>query len=147
MKIDYIDNDKYIVYLNKSYYIFNKDTINDCLFKILKRIRKEYNIDLYATFNVECYINDNYGIILYINKDNDPFLRYKEKINTNIKFHDKSKFLYEVDDYFIKDKIKCNMYLYKSKYYMDLKDDYFNICEHIKKIIFGEKVLIIMNNS
>lgn len=147
MKIDYIDNDKYIVYLNKSYYVFNKDTINNCLFKVLKRIKKEYNIDVYSTFDIECYINDNYGVILNINRNTDPFMKYREKIDTNINYYYKSKFLYEVDDYFIKDKIKCNIYLYKNKYYIDLKDNYFNICEHVKKIIFGDKVSIIINNS
>ena len=147
MKIDYVDNDKYIVYLNKSYYIFNKESINECLFKILKIIKKECKIDLYSTFNVECYINDNYGVILSIKKVNDPFLKYNEKINTNVKFYYKAKFLYEIEDYFIKNRVKCKIYLYKNKYYLELEDEYILICEYIKKIIFGEKVLSIINNS
>ena len=147
MKIEYINNNEYIVYLNKYYYCFNKDTIDRYLNKIFKRIKKEYNIDIYSTFNVRCYINNIYGVILNIKRDNDPFLKYKEKTNTNIVFYYDSTFLYEISDYFIKDKLDCNVYKYDDKYYIELKKDNFNICEHINKIIFGDRVLKIINNS
>lgn len=147
MKIDYINNYEYTIYLNKYYYTFDKDTIEKCIFKVLKRLKKEYNIDIYSTFNIKCYINDYYGIILNIIKETDPFLKYKEKTNTNIKYYEKSIFLFEIDDYFLKNKLKCKVYMYNKKHYIELMDDYFNICEHINNIVFGDKILKIINND
>lgn len=144
MKIEYINNYEYIAYLSKYYYNFNKDTLEDCIYKILKRLKKEYNVDIYSTFNIKCYINDNYGIILGIRKDNDPFLKYKDKPNLNIKYYN-SMFLYEIDNYFIKDKLDCNIYRYDKKYYIDNIN--INILEHINKIIFGDEVLKIINSN
>lgn len=146
MKIECINSNEYIVYLNKYYYSFNKETIDKCLNKIFRKLKKEYNVDIYSTFNIKCYINDYYGLILNIRKDNDPFLKYREKTNTNIVFYYNTLVLYEISDYFIKDKLECKIYKYNNKYYIELKEDYFNICEHINKIIFGDKVLKIVNS-
>ena len=101
MKIEYVSDDEFIIYLNKLYYTFDKSTIESVLTKILKRIKKIYDIELFSTFNVECYINSNYGVILKINREYDPFNLYSKKTNLNVKFYDNSVFLYEIDNYFI----------------------------------------------
>ncbi len=145
MKIKYVDDENFIVYINKYYYKYDKNTIRECITKALKRIKKIYNINPYLTFNIDCYIYDNYGIILNIKIDKDPFYKYLSKTSTNIKYYYNSIFLFEVEDYFLKDKIKCNVYIYNKKYYLELKEDYSLICEHIIDIVFGEKYKIIKN--
>ena len=132
MKIEYIDN-KYVVYLNKYYYEFDKNTINNCIFKILKKLKKIYNIEIYSTFNIECYISNVYGIVLEIKKEYDPFSKYAKNTDININYH-YNKFLFEVSDYFIKDKLNCNIYIYNSKYYIDIYNDY--ISEYITDIVY-----------
>ena len=129
--------------MNKYYYTFDKSTIEDCLSKILRRLKKVYNIEVYSIFNVDCYINENYGIILVIKREYDPFSMYSKKTNLNIKFYDKSLFLYEIDDYFIKDKIDCNIYIYKNNIYIDTKN-VFNIIEHVNNILYGDSVLKVL---
>ncbi len=143
MKIDYVCDDKFIVYLNKLYYSFDKSTIDVCLGKIIKRLKKKYDIEIYSNFNVECYINDNYGIILVIKKEYDPFSLYSKKTNINIKFYKDALFLYEIDDYFLKEKFKeSSIYIYKNKLYIDIKNsNIFYILEHIKSILFGNNAL------
>jgi len=141
MKIEYINSDKYIIYLNNYYYHFDKSTIEKTIDKVLKILKKKYNFDLYCIFNIDCYICGSYGIILVLKKEFDPFIKYSKKTNINIDFYD-DNFLFEVDDYFIKDKIDCDIYKYKDKYYLDLKgNDYLPISEHINKIIFGNDTL------
>lgn len=140
MKIVYINNDKFVVYLNKYYYEFDKNTINECITSVLKRLKKEYNVEVYSIFNIDCYINDNYGIILVIKREYDPFSMYSKKTNLNIKFYDKSLFLYELEDYFIKDKIECSIYIYNNKIYVDTKD-IFSIIEHVNNILYGRDVI------
>lgn len=141
MKIEYVSNDEFIIYLNKLYYTFDKSTIESILTKILKRLKKIYNIEVFSTFNVECYVNNNYGVILKINREYDPFNLYSKKTNLNVKFNDNSVFLYEIDNYFIDGK----KYIYKNKIYIDT-DNVDDILEHINNIVYGDKALRIMNS-
>ncbi len=129
MKIDYINNDEYIVYVNKLYYIFDKNNIDNILKKILKRLKKIYDIQIYSTFNVECYIDDNYGIVLEIKREYDPFNLYSKKTDLNINYN-YTMFLYEVDDYFINSN---NKYIYNNKIYIDNYK-----CEHVLNIIYKD---------
>lgn len=129
MKIDYINNDEYIVYVNKLYYIFDKNNIDNILKKILKRLKKIYDIQIYSTFNVECYIDDNYGIVLEIKREYDPFNLYSKKTDLNINYN-YTMFLYEVDDYFINSN---NKYIYNNKIYIDNYK-----CEHVLNFIYKD---------
>lgn len=141
MKIEYVSNDEFIIYLNKLYYTFDKSTIESILTKIIKRLKKMYNTQVFSTFNVECYTNKSYGVILKINREYDPFNLYSKKTNLNVKFYDNSVFLYEIDNYFIEGK----KYIYKNKIYIDT-DNVDDILEHINSIIYGDLVLKIINN-
>lgn len=141
MKIEYVSDDEFIIYLNKLYYVFDKSTIENILIKILKRLKKMYNIEVFSTFNVDCYINNNYGVILKINREYDPFNLYSKKTNLNIKFYDNSIFLYEIDNYFMEGK----KYIYKNKIYIDT-NNVDNILEHINDIVYGDMALRILNS-
>lgn len=141
MKIEYVSDDEFVIYLNKLYYTFDKNSIESILTKILKRVKKMYDIEIFSTFNVECYINTNYGVILKINREYDPFNLYSKKTDLNVKFYDNSMFLYEVDNYFIDGK----KYIYKGKIYIDT-NKVNNILEHINNIIYGDRVLKIINS-
>lgn len=149
MKIECVNNEKFIIYLNKLYYAFDKSTIESCLSKIIKKLKKLYNIEIYSIFNVECYINDNYGLILVIEREYNPLNLYSKKTDLNIKFYYNSLFLYEIDDYFLKDKLDdASIYMNNKKIYIDIKDNnIIKILEHIKNILFKDDVLKILNNS
>ena len=149
MKTEIVNNDKFIIYLNKLYYTFDKSSIESCLYKILKRLKKIYNVEVYSTFNVECYINDNYGVILVIEREYDPFNLYSKKTDLNVKFYDNSLFLYEIDDYFIRNKFNnIDTYIYNNKIYVDLKDNnVISIIEHTKNILFGDMVLKVISDG
>lgn len=149
MKIEYVNNGKFIIYLNKLYYTFDKSTIESCLSKIIKKLKKLYNIEIYSIFNVECYINDNYGSILVIEREYNPLNLYSKKTDLNIRFYYNSLFLYQIDDYFLKDKLNdVSIYMNNNKIYIDIKDNnIIIILEHIKNILFKDDVLKILNNS
>ena len=145
MKIKYINDDKYIIFACKEYYKFDKNTIDKFINKMLKRINRTYDIDICYKFDIKCYIS-NYGIILILNRNKDPFYKYINK-TFNIKYYDNFPFLFEIDDYFIKDKVKCNIYIYNKKYYMDVKEDIINVIEHINDIVYTDEVLNIIGNK
>ena len=98
---------------------------------------------------MECYINDNYGVILVIEREYDPFNLYSKKTDLNVKFYDNSLFLYEIDDYSVKNKLdNTDVYIYNNKIYIDIKDnDVINIIEYTKNILFGDIVLKITNST
>jgi hypothetical protein len=144
-----INKNMYKIYLNKYYYRYSKETINECIAKILLNMKKIYNIDIYSVFNIKCYINDNYGIILEIEREYDPFYLYTKKTDLKVCINTNSNFLYEVDDYFISDKLDSyKIYIYNNKYYIELlEDDYMKIIEHTNDIICGNDVKVIVNNN
>ena len=41
-------------------------------------LKKVYHFEIYAIFHIDCYIDDDYGIILEINKDSSPFFLYSK---------------------------------------------------------------------
>ncbi len=137
MKIYYVNNEKFICYVNKSYYKYSKDTINNLLVKIIKILSKKYNIDTYGNYDVKCHIDFNYGIILELDKEVDEFSKYIRKANLNITFLEE-KFIYEINDYlYFKNKNK--VYILNNKFYIKSEDcNYDDICEFCNKIIYGK---------
>lgn len=140
MKVSYIIDNKYIVYLNNNYYSFSKDTIEKCISKILLFLSKKYNLDIHSTFNIKCYIG-KYNTILEIEKEYDPFSIYTKKTDLNIKFIN-TLILYKLKDYFIYP-IK---YKYNNSYYIDEVND-IKLLEHIDSMIYGSIANNIVNNN
>ncbi len=140
MKVEYITDDKYIIYVNKQYYNFDKNDIKTFIMNILKIIKKKHNIDIYSLFKINCYKYDLYGIIFVINRKNDTFYKYAKKTDVDIKIID-DIFLFEIDDYFLNNKVDGKLYIYNNKYYIELNAYDLNIVEHINKIIFGDEVI------
>jgi len=148
MKFEQVEKNLYRVYLNKKYYLFNKETIEKCVIDILQKLKRRYNLELYSIFNVLCYINNNYGIILEIEREYDPFALYMKKTDLKIKLKKDSKFLYSINDYFTRNMLKkSRIYLYNFKYYLDVEDELTNVIEHVDKIMYGDIVYSIINNN
>lgn len=149
MKIECINKNLYKIYINKYYYHFKKETINECITKILLILKKIYNIEVYSEFVIKCYINNIYGIILEIERKYDPFSLYTKKTNLEIYYYNDSCFLYDIEDYFIKNTLKnYNLYIYKNKYYIELIDeDDLKLIEFTNKILYGDEINKIINKN
>ena len=98
MKCECIETNVYKVYLYKTYYKYSKETIEGMLLKILQKLKKIYHFDIYAIFDIDCYIDDNFGMILDINREYSPFLLYSKNTDIKMRMHE-VKFLYETDDF------------------------------------------------
>lgn len=152
-----MNDNVYIIYLNK-YFLCNEDIVNkEVIEKYLKKIfihlKNHYKINIYCYFNINCYINSDYGVILEIKEDTSGFPFYSKKTDMKITFYNNSKFLYNIDNYFLKDILSekdYKIYIKNNKYYLDiLKLDNKNtayIMENSKKIIYGDDVHNIINN-
>lgn len=142
MKIVCISRNIYKAYINKYYYQYDKETINKCISKILLFLKKNYNVEIYSIFNIKCYINNAYGIILEIEREYDPFSLFSKNTNLKIEFCDNPIFLYKIDDYFISNDKK---YIYKNNYYINATDK-MDVIEHISEVIYGDIVKVIIDH-
>ena len=119
MKIIINSNDNFILFFNKLNNISLNDDYEEEFKKIFLKLKKYYNIDIYGFYNVEAYIDNYYGTILKVIKDDDFDLYYKQ-IDMHITI-EKCNFLYRVRDYFFVKNIKnFNIYFYKNSFYLEI---------------------------
>lgn len=147
MKFDILD-DKYIAYLNKDY-IKNVDfkirkQVEDCFRNVFTKIKKIIDKDINGFFDIKVYLNDNYGAILIIKKEEIEYYDYfSNQIDMQIEIEFDSVVLLEFNDFYI---IKNNnVYLYNNKYYIKYVDD-INYVE-FSKVVFGKKADEIIKKS
>jgi hypothetical protein len=159
MKIEYISDCNFYLYLNK-YYLFgleldNKQHVENYFKKIFINLKNNYHLDIYGYYNIRVYANKQYGLIIDVFKlSNDYFKMPGNKVDMKIIIDSDNQFLYEVDDYFFaltyKNDIKT-IYYKDKKYYLELKDEvddafYLYLIEH-SNIIFNDSAYEIMSSS
>lgn len=120
MKIEFTD--KLVIYINNKYLKSKNiiiDDIESCLKRICEILNENYQIKLNGLYNIDVYIDNNYGIILEIEKENLDFDYYFDQVDMQISVHN-TKFLLKTNllDVFCNHKI----YLYQHKYYSDFLD-------------------------
>jgi hypothetical protein len=159
MKVEYIDENNFYIYLNKYYLsdleIDNKPCVEEYFKKMFLNLKNNHHLDIYGYYNIRVYVNKQYGIIIDVFKlSNDYFKMSGNKVDMKIMIDGDNKFIYEIDDYFYaienKDNID-NIYLKDGKYYVELCDDvdeafYLHLIEH-SNIIFNDYAYEILTTS
>ncbi len=146
-----IIDDGIAIFLGK---LININDKNDIENKILKILKNNYNIDLNGYYNVDIYIDKNYGVIIKMKKDELDYLEYfTSALELNIEIKE-SSFLYKIDDIFNLEKnllnkfkiykLKDNIYL-SADQSLSLADE--GILLENSKIIFGKEAEKIKNKS
>lgn len=134
------NEDNLTIFINKSNLKFNlqdKEELEDYFRSIFVKIKEFYNIKLNGFYITHAYIDDNYGIIIDMKKDDNDFIYYNDyEIEMQLIINEIT-FLYEIKDIFINKNIypKIDIYSYKNKYYIKLKEDVLNnIIEYVNII-------------
>ena len=143
-----MENDLIILYLNK-YYIKNIDFSNkEILQKYIKnlfiKLQKKYDLVFNGYYNLNLYVDKNYGVIIEIKQEELEYLDYfgpSLEVNTNV-FED--SFLYEINDIDDFDKNFFMTYILKDHIYIKIKEEMPNIkmgmlLETVIKIIYGKQ--------
>lgn len=130
MKIVNLDENCMTIFLNKFYlkdsnFDIKKDL--ESYFKnLFSKLKKHYNINISGYYNIDVYIDDNYGLVMNLKKEEIEYYDYFDnQIDMRIALKN-NKFLYSVIDLFmINDILVPNniVYLYKGKYYIDIMDN------------------------
>lgn len=134
----------------KNYDLNDYDEVKNQIFKIINT----HSIDLNGYYNVYIYQDQNYGIIIEIQKEDLEYLDYfNNQIEFNIEIIDDS-FLYEIEDLFILNKKLLNKFtIYKKgcKFYLEVKEQINTIklgtILENSKIIYGKKAKKIKKES
>lgn len=107
------------IYLNKDYLKYknyNISKIEGNFKQIFETLKYCYNIEINGFYDIDVYIDKNYGIIIEMKKEDIDFDFY-DQVDMKISFHNQ-KFLYQIED------IKRNkkIYKYKNKFYTNKYD-------------------------
>ena len=150
MKIVY-GND-IIIYISKQYVEKNNLNEGKNIKKFINILKNKYNLELYGYYEIKIYIDENYGIIMKLIKNELEYLDYlNNELEININIIEDS-FLYQIEDLWLLKKIKDNIVIYKcfEKIYIEINkiSNIFlpSIIEN-STIIFGEQAVKIKDKS
>lgn len=130
MKIEKLNENNFVVFLNKLYLKNNKLEIKqdfENYFKnLFKLLNDFYYIETSGYYDIKIYCDKIYGYILNIKKEDTEFYDYyDDHINMKIEFINEKKFVFKVNDLSVLDKsvlnychllkMKDNLYLVPKK--------------------------------
>lgn len=126
MKINIIDDNNIIVFLNNELInnieLTNEDKLEKYLKKIFIKLKDIYNLKVYGFYDLYIYKDINYGIVIEIVKD-DLYSDYLTQIDMRINIKN-STFLYKIKDI----DYKGIIYKYRNNLYLEpLNKDYYYI--------------------
>ena len=128
MNLKVIDENNFIITIIDKKLIpkLDENSISNYLKKILLKIKTKYQINVYGYYDVFIYVDEYYGIIIKLIREELEYLSYYDKeIEMKIIVLD-NQFFYEIEDiYKIKQEILdiSDIYLYNNQIYLELKSD------------------------
>lgn len=140
MKVESIQN-KIIVYLFDEKY--NIKNIKNTLENVFNNLNKYYDIKFNNSYNLELYINKNYGMILEIEENRNEF-NEDDVVNIKLNVLRDTLFLYEIDEPL--NYLNNEMYYYEDKFYVNIKDRNINVFED-SNIVYGNEVYKIIGRG
>lgn len=143
-----LKNDKMIVFLNKKEIdkitFSDKENLEEYFKTVFNKINKNYDIDINGYYNIDIYLDDNYGAILEIENEDLDYYNYFNQIDMKLNISKKTSFLYEIKYEFIDSMILKNSICYKylDKLYLKIEQleetDYLKLIE-FSNIIYGSE--------
>ncbi len=152
MKIDLRGNNL-IVFLNKSNVsdidFFNRSELEDYFRKLFLKFNNDYDINMNGSYNIDVYIDDSYGIVLEIVKEDVEYFDYCDVVDMKITVSKYKNFLYKLNGY-LNNFDNCDLYLYDGFFYISPHNiDFYSLGILIEnsEIIYGKKCFDIMSKS
>ena len=139
-----IDNNKFIVFLNKKFDLDNKVKLEKNFKDLFYKLKNKYNIEVNGYYNIDVYADKYYGTIIEMEKENLEYYTYFNQIDMEINVF-KNNFYYEIDYNFLNKDIlnKCLCYKYNDKIYLKIKEDVDEIqlskLLEVSNVLYGEE--------
>ena len=140
MRLEILDENNFVLFIidKNNIPILEESKISEYLRKIFLKIKDKYHIDIYGYYNVIIFLDDNYGMIIKLNREEEYLSYYDKQIEMKIIISD-DEILYKIENiYMIDDALlnKGELYLYKNELYLRIT----------KEINFIELGLLIENS-
>ena len=134
MKVNIIDDNNIIVFLNKFYIqnidFSNRENIEKNFRNIFLKLKYVYGLDIKGYYNIDIYMDELYGAVLEIeHEDIEYFDYFDSKVDMRINVISDYTFLYKINDILGIDKEtlkKTIVYFFRNQYYLKLKDEFNN---------------------
>ena len=125
MKIEHIDENNIIVFLNKfkmkENATLSEQYLHDYFKKLFQKLKKDYQIDISGYYSITLYQDNVYGIIMDIRKEfADYFDYFDNQVDMKIDINKDYSFLYKLDRHSLLDSNifpYLNLYTYKNEIY------------------------------
>ena len=159
MKVEKLDDDKLIVFLNNFYLKKNSFSLKNNLEKYFKelfiKLNQFYDIEIKGFYDISIYQDNLFGIILEIEKEDLNFYSYyDDHIDMKIRIMKKERFLFELDKFSLLNKEVfnyCKTYVYKNNFFIipkrTISDVNIGFILENSKIIYGEDACKIINKA
>ena len=121
------------IYLNQIDFE-DKEKLEIYFHKLLKTLKEFYKININGYYEINVYVDNNYGVILELKKEEiEYFSYYEDEVDMQLIVHN-TVFLYEIEDYFwIEKELKNKILLYKYN-----KKIYMVINHNVDDILLGK---------
>lgn len=157
MKLELFNLDNITIYLNKDYLNkinFNlEENVEKEFRKLFLKIKNIYNINMRGYYEVIVYVNNNYGIIIELEKDDDDYVKiFGDTLDMKIVFKFDSDIYYKLEEFENYNFEDYHLYYDNNNFYIKLnKNDNINYSEYLKliensTIIYGTSLNDIKNN-
>lgn len=151
MKLEVLNLNNIVFYLNKDYLNSINFNINENVEqefkKLFIKLKNIYNLNLNGYYEVIVYVNDIYGIIIEMEKDDDEYIKiFGDTLDMKITFKFDSDIFYKIEDISFITFKNYNLYYYDNGLYLSLKNnlripykDYLYLLEN-SSIIYGDEL-------
>lgn len=156
MKIVNLDENCMTIFLNnfclKELEFDIKGDLEEYFKELFLKLKKYYSINILGYYNIDVYIDNNYGLIMNLIKEDIEYYDYFDnQIDMRISLKN-SKFLYCVDDPLsLIEFNNSEVYVYKDRYYLDfindIDDKTMMYLLEFSEIIFDKQVEIIRHSQ
>jgi len=146
MKLEIFDLNNLVFYLSKEYlnkihFKIDVDVENE-LKKLFLTIKNIYNLDLKGYYEVMVYINDLYGIIIEMEKDDDEYIKiFGDTLDMKITFKFDCELLYKIENIDFINFGKYSLLYYNNNLYLSLADNYLPPREEYLKLLENSRLI------
>ena len=152
MKIEFRDNNL-VVFLNKKIIegvnFFDNSELENYFKGLFLKIDSDYGIDMEGSYNISVFIDEFFGAILEVVKDEQDYYDYYDSIVMNISVSKYRNFLYKLNGW-LSDFKNCNLYVYNGSIYISpCNVDFYSLGIIIEnsEIIYGKECFDILKNA
>ncbi len=151
MKLEILNLNNLVFYLNKDYLDKINFNINENVEQEFKnlfiKLKNIYNLELNGYYEVTVYVNDVYGIIIEMEKDDDEYIKiFGDTLDMKITFKFDCEIFYKIENIdFIKFN-NYNLYYCNNELFLSLKNnlklsykDYLYLLEN-SSIVYGNQL-------